>query len=175
MALNESDRELLAVIKYFNEQRAKKRVSRLVAKLDKDFGRNATVDLTGFTVKDIREMVEATPTRKKPETVKVNGKKVVGSFVADTVKMFDEVLEPEKPKNPITIDSDSSLHERIAYEMSMQIGAKFKPGNAFYTTKQAMEVFECGKETAQGALVMLREKGLIEYANGNWRKGYVVK
>jgi hypothetical protein len=169
MALNENEKELLAVVKYYNDQR--KPIAKLVKKLVDGFGVEATGNLTGYTDAQIYAAVKSIPARK-PRQKK---QPVEPIAIEEAEKLIVNTKLKPKTVPVIQLHADSPTHERVAYEMSMQIGDKFKSGDAFYTTKTAMETFEIGQETARGAMRLLHEKGLIEYANGNFRNGYVVK
>jgi hypothetical protein len=94
----------------------------------------------------------------------------------DPVKI-DPVIEMTRPSQPesITLGPDSNLIERVAYELSMEIGAKFKKGDKFYTKKETMQAYDCGNATAEKALRLLREHGWLQYIDGNHRKGFEVK
>lgn len=168
MALNKDQQELLAVVKYYNDMLKNKSVARLAAKLEREFGLAVAAQLTGFTTSEIDKFVVQIPPRKvsekkpKPEILEVTG-------------MEFKEGDDNSRSSVITLTADASLHERIAYEMSMQIGAKFKKGDRFYSTREGMDAFGFDKNVIQGALAILREKNLIEYRDGSFRKGYIVK
>lgn len=175
MALTENERELLAVVKYYNAH--KPQVARLVNKLTRGFDMESVASLTGFTPDEIGDFIDAY--FEKKNAVKKPGpiKKQTEENEGDKFDLSEEQVEESthKPK-PIVLTSDSSLAERVAYEMSMQIGAKFKSGDKFYGQKAAMAEFQCTAATVTEAFKFLLERNLIEQAEpGNFRKGYVVK
>ena len=181
MALTDKEKELLAVVRYYNEN--KKLVAKLVTKLMKDFNLADVKVLTNLNGDEIMKLQEMTFRKPGPSkaTKKVQASIREASAELDP-EMGDTLVEIEgetyvmdhKLSDVITLDADSPLHERIAYEMSMQIGAKFKSGDAFYSTKTAMEEFGASQERVRAALKLLKEKNLIEYRDGIAKKGYVV-
>lgn len=181
MALTNKEKELLAVVKYFNSELANKHIARLVTKLNKDFGWQVTCELTGFEKVDVEGFALSIPPRKtrkdKLGPTKAT-KKIQEDLRAELVQLdgeafFNGEVKPTS-KNPITLDSDSPLHERIAYSMAGKIGIEFNSGDSFYSTKQAMETFDGSQDRVRAALRLLKDNGLIDYRNGNPRQGYVV-
>ena len=161
VALNQNEKELLAVVRYFNSER--KSVAKLVAKLLKDFDVADVQALTGFDVDEVWAWKSLAPKRTANTINKLGPTKLTKKLI-------------EKPKDvTLELTAESSLSERVAYEMSMTIGAKFQQGDKFFSQKEAMAEFECSAGTVTEAFTLLVEKNLIEYADGNWRKGYVVK
>lgn len=178
MALSAAEKELLAVVKYYNEQKAKGKVARLILKLNKDFGYSATKDLTSFNKEEIEAFVKAEFERKAINTLKKYTTKPSAFTEARMEAVKPEVVQEtasEVVEPLIVLDEESPTHKRLAFDMARKVGTKFHKGDAFYTTKTAMEEFGLGQETVRAALKLLKEKGLIDYRDGNFRNGYVVK
>lgn len=168
MALNETDRELLAVVKYYNDN--KKGVIRLVNKLANSFDLTSISHVTGFSVDEIGDILDASP---KPKARKSRAKKPIQP---DPVIATVEESKSTKPRRGIILHAGSDLAERLAHDLSMHIANNMQPGDKWLSQKTIMQKFECTAASAAGANGALLEYNWIEQVEpGNFRKGYVVK
>ena len=164
MALTAAEKELLAVVKYYNGQRDKKTIAKLVVKLDQEFGRDVAMTLTGFETKEIDGFYSVITPRKPRKKVEK----------APAVTKVDE-WDVDR-RLAIHLNAESDLAQRVAHDMAAHIDTKMNPGDAWLSRKEAMEKFECKSATLTKANGILLSHNWIEEAEpGNFRKGYVVK
>lgn len=162
--LSKSEKELLAVVKYYNSQ--KRAIGRLLMKLDKEYSLAEVLSMTGYSVWDVEDFSRSLKRELKPskrtQKVMEQGRKDLEEF--------------ENYRIAIQVDSKSTVAVRVAYDMAQAIAQEFKPGDAIWGQKEAMEKFQCVSRTVSQAFKILREKGWIEYANPkNHRFGNIVK
>lgn len=177
--LNQNEKELLKVVRYFNTQRTQ--TAKLVKKLMESFDVEDVAIMTGFDEGEVYAWQAMAPERKKKTlTEKVEDLKKRPAYqemkkAAEEVAVTESKTERVLPAL-ISINGESSIAERLAHEMSVIITDELKSGDKFYSRKEAMTKFECGGSTVTEAFGILFSKGWIEFAEpGNFRKGYVVK
>lgn len=169
MALNQNDKDLLAVCRYFNKEVENKHVARLVAKLLKDFNLDNVRALTGFSENEIKVLVASVaPKTKKHKTLpEVSAERRKASEVIDS--------EPET-RLAIHLNAESDLVQRVAYDVSKAIESELQPGDMYWNVREIMERFSCGSATVTKANRILVSYNWIQNADeSNKRKGYIVK
>jgi hypothetical protein len=179
MALTQNEKDLLAVVRYYNGEKVK--VIRLVVKLATQFDFESAAAMTGFTLAEVDQIV-TNYDRKRAKTVKSMGKRIGSQRVAEKVmneKQPDLFKEPEpqiKIGLPIELNADSPLSERVAYDMAQAISQELKGGDYFWTQKEAAQKFQVNVNTVSAATKILFEKKWIEREEpNNSRSRYVVK
>lgn len=146
--LNEDEKRLLAVVKYFNDNR--KNVAKLVKKLDENFEVATVTHMTGFDANVIDALVNSVPARKS----RVKKEKVVDAVEVNEPADVTKAAEPIFPVHTIV--------GRLANELFDHIDkASFKPGDDFLSIREIIETFECTKATAERALNLLKEKNVL--------------
>lgn len=198
--LNENEKELIAVVRYYNEQRNKGRVGRLVRKIAKNIDVEGAASMTGFSVREVEAFCGGGENLLKPltgfemETVtKYMGKKPstpTKKAAAGIVKAESNAINNPGPSKAtkkvmakvesqrlaIHLNAESDLPQRLAYDMAAHIEKEMKPGDAWLSRKEVMEKFECGSASLTIANGILLKHNWIELVEpGNFRKGYRVK
>lgn len=163
MALTQEDRELLAVVKYYNKQRRRNKIIKLITKLFKSMNGGNQVSeiarMTGFNETEVREML---------------GKKV--AIDSDRPPAQIEYYTTGNLENFTPRFSSEVLYGRIAQKIYDQWDERFKSGERFMTQKEIMEEMGCSNRTAQNVLKALERNRLIKLLHpANPRAGYVVK
>jgi hypothetical protein len=153
--LNENEKELLPVIRYYNTKRADKSVARLVRKLTQNLDMESAASLTGFSVREVDELISSLPKRKSKPPI--------------------EKVEPIEPTF-----NEATTADRVAGDLARSWAdgwkAEFKSGDKFLSSKHLMERYQISKADATLVFDLLQREGFIEQAEpGNFRKGYVVK
>jgi hypothetical protein len=176
MALTSAEKELLAVVRYYNEQRAKNKIAKLLDKLNRDFDFETIESMTGFRKAEIGSMLHSVR-NERPARNRINE---LGPSKATKKAMtrIEGQLEPTGKVGPRF--NVEHLSGRIAQEYFEEISSKtnkrFVSRDNFVTQKQMMAEKEITAKTASEVFSLLREDDLIEFAEpGNFRKGYVVK
>lgn len=153
MALTQKDRELLAVIKYFNEEVKNKHVGRLVIKLNKEFGRDVAKQLTGFSDYEIDAFVMAVPKAKPSKQVQKlldNSKAEIAALDAEAEPLFDT----------------TTIAGRLANDLHDYIRANLNSGDAFLTQREVMQKFSVERASAVRAIRYLVQKDILERTAG---------
>lgn len=172
--LTPSEKELLPVIRYANSKR--KEVARLVTKLTRNFDMETVCDMTGFSVKEIDQLITV---NSVPGT-KPKRKNTTERQIEQSKKDRFDLFEPEPTGNSrrlaIHLSAESDLPQRLAHDMAAHITREMKPGDTWFSRKEVMAKFDCGSASLTVANGILLKHNWIELAEpGNFRKGYVVK
>jgi hypothetical protein len=168
VALNQNEKELLAIVRHYNEN--KKNVARLVKKLLNDFTLADVKALTGFNGDEIYQLQQMvyTPKRRKNATERLAEKLVKQDPIKGT--------ELDGYRLAIDLNAESNVAQRVAYDIAEAIESELSPGDPFWGQKALCKKFDCTHRTAGLATRILRSHNWIEEAEpGNFRKGYVVK
>jgi hypothetical protein len=192
MALTPAEKELLAVVQYYNEQRRTNKVRNLCGKLYSTTGGGLEISdiarLTGFSEEQAREFVNAFlgrgMTKKKLDTAekkvaqkkrKVGAKRIAEKLTNENpVDLFDEPTGNRRLA--IHLNANSDLPQRIAHDIAAAVNRELKPGDKFWGGKELRTRFECSEKSRSEAVKILVNHNWIELAEpGNFRKGYIVK
>jgi phosphoribosyl-AMP cyclohydrolase len=163
--LKPEEKELLAVIRYYNEQRKKKNVDRLIGKFfSRPYGGLEIPEiaaLTGFSEDEVTEMVNwsLAPKRKKKA---------------------DVVAEPEPTRNSerlaIHLNAESDAVQRIAYDVAKAIERELEPGDMLWGSKELNQNFGATSgNVAEVRRILVSHNWIQPVDESNKRKGYVVK
>lgn len=196
--LNEDEKNLLAVCRFFNTEKDKKRVARLVKKLATGFDMETIVHMTGFTLVEIDDLISSVPSKHPAKKAQTNAINEIGPS-KKTVKVLAKVAETdtERPKNSqriadekakaesdankserlaIHLNAESEVSQRIAHEMSKYIERELNPGDKWPSSVTLMRLFGGGGNNTSDANKILVNHNWIERVNPeNVRKGYRVK
>jgi ribosomal protein S25 len=178
--LTPSEKELLAVIRYYNSQR--KQIARLVKKLNENFYLPVVKDMTGFNGDEIYRYIQMVPVANRINNLGPSKatKKALSKFESEPVDLFDEKPKPRKrtPRKKSEPRFNTTVLEgRVAQEIFTMIrDGELSSGDKFWSRKELMQQFEIGNSTAGQVLKLLSADGLIEFIDPERiRLGYKVK
>lgn len=164
MNLNAEQKELLAVVKYYNEQVRKGNVRKLVHRLFTVSGGGYEVeqiaDMTGISEWHVRDMINTSLTPKPRRSKEFKPK---------------EILNPTY-RMAIHVDSESDPIQRVAYDAAKFIDSDLKPGDMFLSTKEMCDKFQITNRTCSLVKRILVSHNWIQpVSEANKRLGYLVK
>lgn len=165
--LTQNEKELLAVVKYYNGN--EKKIDRLIYKLVEGLSIEQAAILSGYneeTVKAIhREVKESKPKRKFRTTTE----RMLEQAKTEIPAMVDEELVKQgETRLAIHVNSTSERPVRIAHDISKRLEkGELKSGDQFWTTRDIIERFSVSRGTATEAIRILRKHNWIEYIDPN--------
>lgn len=185
--LNSNEKELLAVIQYYGEQR--KAVSRLVAKLHSSFGMETVQFMTKLPTREINALLEIAPKRKtKGNAIKAIGNakkapaklnkaaKEIAAAESLPAEVDAEFVKQGHTRLAIHLNSESDLVTRIASDITRAIESELKPGDKLWASRVIIDRFGARSNIVPTINKILMDHNWIEQVqSGNPRKGYVVK
>lgn len=172
MALTPKERELLAVVKYYNSQRLN--VRKLVAKLFREVGINATQSQTGFTVTEVFELLKHIPATER--------KKIEKRIQSETEKKVAERRVTKKrtePKKTTEQKTGNTIADRVADEIRELIDNRadgFCEGEVLMGQRELIQRFQTSATTISKVVNILREENSIKRIDpSNPRSQYVIR
>lgn len=194
--LTQNERELLAVVKFFNAN--VKKIDRMVVKLVNNLGVESAALLTGYTENTVKAIVadfKLENAKRKITLKNSEGEKLPSDL--STVKpkrkfrtkterllaeepiteMVDEELAKQgETRLAIHINAESDVATRIAYDVAKAIESELQPGDRLWKNKELNERFGSNTNNAPTVRRILIDHNWIQPVDeSNPRMGYVVK
>lgn len=164
--LNKEQKELLAVIRYANQQVANGNVRKLIIRLYEiqRLSYQEIADTTGYSFEVVRRILSRPINTKKR---KIGTERIAEKWANDPVVLnVGETI----------IFDETTVSGRVAKEVYEKWIGPCGPGSPIPNSRTMMEEFQVTKSTTSEVFGILRAKGLVvEKTKGNPRQGYVTK
>lgn len=161
--LNPKDKELLAVVKYYNDNISK--IDRLVVKLVDGLGVESAAILTGYTEATVAVICDDYAAEKAKRQPK------------KTAKPKTEKVEPVEVKRlAIHLNAESGSIQRIAYDVSKAIERELQSGDMLWPNKEMAERFgrPSGNSWSKVHEILVSHNWTKPVNESNRRHGYIV-
>jgi hypothetical protein len=158
--LTPKDKELLAVVKYYNDNVSK--IDRLVVKLVDGLGVESAAILTGYTESTVAVICDDYAAEKAKRQPKKVAKAVEGAEVTERLA--------------IHLNAESGSIQRIAYDISKAIERELQSGEMLWPNREMAERFgrPAGNSWAKVHEILISHNWTKPVNESNRRYGYIV-